>query len=186
MPITKLKYTSLAETAIQVTSDEGNYTAPWPCYTWHAQQIQAAIDGGLSIEPFMTAAEDLAAAQNELWDKIHTKRDDLSFNGGVKVAVAGVDKWFYTTQAARTEYSNLYPVMVDHPDHSVDGWRTMDGSFVTMTKALLAEIQLNGILQASAVFNAGVAHETAMMALTTAADVLAYDFSTGWPAVYGD
>ena len=58
MSITNLKYTSSDETAIQVTLEDGSsYTAPWPCYTWHAQAIQEAIDSGMVIEPWKTDTE---------------------------------------------------------------------------------------------------------------------------------
>ena len=58
MSITKLKYTSMSQDSIQVTSEDGGYyTAPWPCHTWHAQAIQEAIDSGMIIESWKTDIE---------------------------------------------------------------------------------------------------------------------------------
>ena len=186
MPIISLKYTSDANNQVQVITDQSTYVTGWPCHTWHAEAINEAIAGGLAIEPFQTAAEALATAQDQVWAAIKAKRDGLKFDGGVKVAVDGVDKWFYVTVDARTQYANLAATFTRNPTLTIEGWRTMDGSFVTMDAALLGDIQDNCAIQESTIFAVGVTHETAMMALTTAADVLAYDFSTGWPAVYGD
>ncbi len=184
MAITKLKYSDEAQTMLSVTTDTSSYLCSWPCYTWHAEEIQAAIDDGMSIEPFQTDAEALAAAQDQVWAAIKAKRDDLKFNGGVKVAVDGEDKWFYVTVDARTQYANLAATFTRNPTLTIEGWRTMDGSFVTMDATLLASIQDNGAVQESTIFAVGVTHETAMMALTTAAAVAAYDYSTGWPVTY--
>lgn len=57
MPVIKLKYANKENTSLQVTTDSGEYSAPWPCFTWHSAEIQAAIDAGLSIEPWKTDAE---------------------------------------------------------------------------------------------------------------------------------
>lgn len=58
MSITSLKFTSLDETSIQVTSEDGSsYSAPWPCHTWHREEIEAAIAVGMTIEPYMTESE---------------------------------------------------------------------------------------------------------------------------------
>ena len=44
MTVKSLKYTSNDKTSIVVTSEDGSsYTAPWPCHTWHAEEIQEAI-----------------------------------------------------------------------------------------------------------------------------------------------
>ena len=57
MSITSLKYANAEQTSLKVTTDAGEYSAPWPCHTWHAQEIQSAIDSGIAIEPFKTDAE---------------------------------------------------------------------------------------------------------------------------------
>lgn len=52
MSIQTIQYTSAEKTAIQVTqTDGGQYTAPWPCRTWHAEEIQAWLDAGNPIAP---------------------------------------------------------------------------------------------------------------------------------------
>lgn len=57
MPVIKLKYANQEGSSLQVTTDTGEYSAPWPCFTWHAAEIQSAIDTGLVIEPWKTDAE---------------------------------------------------------------------------------------------------------------------------------
>lgn len=57
MSITSLKYTNAEQTSLKVTTDSGEYSAPWPCHSWHAQEIQSAIDAGMVIEPFKTDVE---------------------------------------------------------------------------------------------------------------------------------
>lgn len=57
MTITSLKFSNIEETSINVTTDTGSYSAPWPCHTWHTQDIQEAIDAGLLIEPYKTYGE---------------------------------------------------------------------------------------------------------------------------------
>ena len=57
MPIIRIKYASEDKSSITVTTDQSEYSAPWPCYTWHAQEIQEALDAGLSIEPYKTYSE---------------------------------------------------------------------------------------------------------------------------------
>ena len=57
MPVIKLKYANQENTSLQVTTDSGEYSAPWPCFTWHSAEIQAAIDAGLQIEQYKTYSE---------------------------------------------------------------------------------------------------------------------------------
>lgn len=186
MTITKLKYTDESETSIQVTTDTGSYTAAWPCHTWHMTEIQEALDSGLVIEPHMTTEEALELAVTTTIQKLKDHRDSLTYNGGVLVTVEGEDKWFYSTTNARSEYSTLYPVFVDHPDHTVPGWRTMDGTFITLTKDVLSDVQLNLSIQQSAIFAVCVTHEDAIKEMTDAGSVYSYDYKKGWPSVYGE
>lgn len=57
MPVIKLKYANKDGSSLQVTTDAGEYSAPWPCFSWHSVEIQSAIDAGLVIEPWKTDAE---------------------------------------------------------------------------------------------------------------------------------
>ena len=61
-------------------------------------------------------------------------------------------------------------------------WKTMDDGFVPMTQTLGSEIFSAAAASDQAHFAAAVAHETAMMASLTPET---YDFSTGWPTIFG-
>jgi hypothetical protein len=60
-------------------------------------------------------------------------------------------------------------------------WKTMDGSFVTMTQALAQQILAAGAASDQAIFAAAEAHKAAMEA---SEDPASYDYSTGWPATF--
>ncbi|WP_168921890.1 DUF4376 domain-containing protein [Polaromonas vacuolata] len=113
------------------------------------------------------------------WLAIKAKRDSLSDNGGYKVVVDDVDKWFHSDAKSKTQQLGL--VMAGAGIPSVP-WKTMDGSFVTMSQALAGQVFQAAMGQDQALFSAAEQHNTAMLA---AADPAAYDFSTGWPATFG-
>lgn len=59
----------------------------------------------------------------------------------------------------------------------------MDGAEVDMTPALARKILLAGFEQRCAIDDAALAHKAAMEA---SADPSAYDFSSGWPKIFGE
>lgn len=181
MSITSLKFTSIDETSIQVTSEDGStYTAPWPCYTWHAQVIQEAIDSGLDIQPFKTKEEILADAKDKVWTNIKAERDRRT-TGGYKVAVAGVDKWFHSDSASRIQQLALFQLGDSIPSDLQ--WKTMDGSFVTMTKELAGLIVVNAAMSDQAIFQVAETHKVAAMASVQPEE---YNYLTGWPLIFGE
>lgn len=183
MTITSLKFSNLEETSINVTTETGSYSAPWPCYTWHAQEIQAAIDAGLSIEPFKTKEEVLSEAKEQIWEQIKAYRKERIMNGGFKVTVDGTTKWFYSDADSRTQYNTLSNAGIGQPDLSIPNWKTMDGTLVTITVALANEIQLHGIIQEATTFACAEGHRVAALAST---DPLEYNYKTGWPVIFGE
>lgn len=124
-------------------------------------------------------AAKLAAGRAEAWERIKALRDRLSDSGGYKVPVAGVDKWFHSDAKSKTQQLGLVVMGSNVPPVP---WKTMDGSKVTMSLQLAAQIFQAAAAQDMAIFAAAEAHKAAMEA---AADPLAYDFSAGWPATYG-
>lgn len=115
----------------------------------------------------------------DMWEKIKAKRDNLSEAGGYKVAVGGVDKWFHSNQKSKTQQLGL--VLMGAAVSSVPPWKTMDGTYVTMTQALASQIFAAAATMDGTLFAVAESHRTAMLA---APDPAAYDFSAGWPAVY--
>lgn len=183
MTITSLKYASMSQDSIQVTLEDGSYTAPWPCHTWHAEEIQAAIDSGMSIELWKTEEEVLAEAKESVWDQIKAERDRHILEGGYHITINEVVKWFHSDVKSRTQYITIVNTGVTNPTLAIENWKTMDGSFVTMTVDLANSLLLHAVTQEAAIFAAAEQHKAAAFAL---ADPSTYDFSTGWPLVYGE
>jgi len=121
----------------------------------------------------------LQLRKDEKWSQIKSKRDDLQLNGGVKVGL----NWFLTTERAVGEYTVLAVRSTSLPTNTVlrAGWRTMNGTLVDMTPALVAQILDAGFAQIAAIDTVSQNHKAAMELSATPET---YDFSAGWPEVY--
>lgn len=111
------------------------------------------------------------------WEHIKAERDRRIQAGGYKVGA----KWFHSDTFSRTQQMGL--VMLGANIQANTPWKTMDGTTVTMTQALAGQIFATAAASDIAIFAAAEAHRAAMEA---SADPSAYDFSTGWPKVYGE
>lgn len=182
--IKSLKYTGASQSSIQVTNEDGSvYTAPWPCYTWHAAEIQAAIDSGMSIELWKTEEEVLAETVDSVVTAIKEKRDYRQQNGGVLVAIdATTSKWFHSNDSSRIQQ---FSISVNGIEAGVM-WKTMDGTYVEMTQDLAKAIVAATTVLDIATFGHAASMISEVEALTTAEAVLAYDYQSGWPAIYGE
>lgn len=127
----------------------------------------------------VAAEQSLEARRAQAWERIKAHRDELSDNGGYKVIVNGVDKWFHSDAKSKTQQLGL---VIAGPAVPAIQWKTMDGTFITMSQAWAGAIFAAAAAQDAAIFAKAEFHRLAMEA---AADPLAYDFSGGWPAVYG-
>ena len=139
---------------------------PCPSSTWDGKQWH--------IDP-ECAARLKAEQQDEMWERIKAKRAD-NLRHGVYVKSAG--KWFHTDDNSRTQYIAL-AVMPRLPEKLP--WKTMDNSFVNMTKALLAELMEQMLIDEQADFANAERHKAAM---EKAEHPLEYDYSGGWTANY--
>ncbi|MFU2059815.1 DUF4376 domain-containing protein [Avibacterium volantium] len=119
-------------------------------------------------------AELLASQQAQVWEQIKQKRYQNCRSG---VYVKSVDKWFHSDDASRQQYTFMRTL----PDFPVTRWKTMDNSFVEITKALLNELSLALFAHEQADFANAERHRAAMLA---AENPLDYDYSTGWQEVY--
>lgn len=124
------------------------------------------------VKPAATKAELQAAA----WNGIKTERDRRKA-GGVKVGA----KWFHSDDGSRIQQMGLVMLGAGIPANLQ--WKTMDGSFITMTQALATSVF--GAVAASdqVIFGAAETHRVAMEA---SADPASYDYSGGWPKIYGE
>ena len=112
------------------------------------------------------------------WEAIKAYRDLLSDTGGYTVTVAGVPKWFHSDEKSKTQQLGLVIMGASVPPVQ---WKTMDGSFVTMTQALAGAIFQAAAMQDMTIFSVAETHRANMLA---SADPANYDFSVGWPAVF--
>lgn len=125
--------------------------------------------------PMLVDPPKLTAA--DIWEKIKAERDRRTEQGGYKVGT----KWFHSDQKSRSQQLGL--VLLGASISANLQWKTMDGSFVTMTQTLAQQILGAAAASDQAIFAAAEAHKAAMEA---SADPAAYDFSTGWPKVFGE
>lgn len=129
-----------------------------------AKPTQAVIDAVVvSIKP-------------EIWARIKTERDRRIQNGGYKVGA----KWYHSDTFSRTQQMGLVMIGANIPANTP--WKTMDGSFVIMTQTLAGQIFGTAAASDIAIFSAAEAHRVAMEA---SADPAAYDFTGGWPPMFG-
>lgn len=124
-----------------------------------------------------TLAQNIAAK----WEQIKAERERRRFDGGAKVGTL----WYLSTAVATTEYNALLHLAAGIPLGTVlrTNWRSMSGDVIDMTPALVKSILNAGFAQIAAIDDAAQVHRTAMEA---SADPAAYDYSTGWPLVFGE
>ena len=133
--------------------------------------------GTVTVAPPDPPAQPTAA---EIWEHIKALRDRRKA-GGVKVKVGTVNKWFHSDDASRIQQMGL--VMMGASIPADLQWKTMDSSFVTMTQAVAGSVFAAAAASDQAIFAVAEGHRVAMEA---SADPASYDYSTGWPKIYGE
>ena len=118
--------------------------------------------------------------KNAKWSAIKAERDRRKV-GGVKVKVGTTNKWFHSDDASRIQQMGLVMMGTNMPADLQ--WKTLDGSFVAMTPAIAGNVFAAAAASDQAIFAVAEGHKTAMEA---SADPSTYDFSTGWPKIYGE
>lgn len=118
--------------------------------------------------------DDVIAQQ---WNRIKQMRDQRTLHGGFPVG----ELWFHSDLKSRSQQLGL--VMMGASIPAGLQWKTMDGSFVEMTQTLAGQIFAAAAAQEQATFAAAETHKAAMEA---AEFPLQYDFSRGWPIVFGE
>lgn len=120
----------------------------------------------------------LAGAQDTVWQAIKAIRDFRKLNGGYKVVVGGVDKWFESDPDSRTQQIGL--VLAGAQVNGIE-WKTFDNSFVTMSQTLAGQIFSAALASDTAIFAVAETHRLAMLA---SQNPLTYDYTTSWPTVW--
>ena len=116
------------------------------------------------------------SATSAAWEHIKAKRNAAQA-GGVKVG----EHWFHSDSDSRIQQIGLVMMGANIPANLQ--WKTMSGAFVTMTPMLAWQIFAATAAHDQAAFSAAEQHRIAM---ESSADPAAYDYSAGWPAVYGE
>lgn len=131
----------------------------------------------LDAEAARLAAEQVKQASQtraNLWTLIKSYRDNLIQNGGYLAS----GKWFHSDTLSRTQQMGL--VMMGASVPAVQ-WKTMDGTFITMTQTLAGQIFAAAAMQDQAIFSyAEVLHATVL----AAEDPNSVDITVGWPSTY--
>lgn len=118
-------------------------------------------------------------AAAEVWEQIKAIRDRLSDTGGYSVTVDGTPKWFHSDPKSKTQQLALTMLGANVPAVQ---WKTMDGTFVTMSQSLAGAIFQAAMQMDMALF----AHaETLRAQVNAAQDPSSVDINAGWPATYG-
>jgi hypothetical protein len=119
----------------------------------------------------------LAEIKTAKWEAIKAERERRTLSGGYQAG----GKWFHSDLISRGQQLGLNVLNGSVPPGIM--WKTMDGSFIEMTWALAQQILAAASQSDRAIFLAAEAHRAAMEA---SADPANYDFSGGWPPVYGE
>jgi hypothetical protein len=122
------------------------------------------------------AAADVPLLRAAQWEAIKSLRDRRKAGG---VLVSG--SWFHSDDASRIQQLGLVLMGAGIPADLQ--WKTMTGDFVTMTPALAQQIFTAVATLDQGTFACAEQHRQALL---EAANPGAYDFSTGWPPIFGE
>lgn len=144
---------------------------------WERQNLTAPqmVKNGVIVDYLASPLprEQIVAAA---WHGIKTERDRRK-EGGVKVGA----KWFHSDDGSRIQQMGLVMMGANLPAGLQ--WKTMDGSVITMTPALAQQVFTGQAASDQAIFAVAEQHRVAMEA---SADPATYDYSTGWPKIFGE
>ena len=119
------------------------------------------------------AAAVKAEQQAEMWERIKAKRAQSCHAG---IYIKSLEKWLHSDADSRQQYTFLR-TLDKLPENLM--WKTVDNSFVPMTRALLDELSLKLIADEQHDFQNAERHQAAML---KAENPLEYDYSSGWSA----
>lgn len=130
-----------------------------------------------AAQAIVDAFDRAAIARVEKWEAIKAERDRRTLHGGYRVA----GKWFHSDAFSRSQQIGM--VMLGASLPAGLQWKTMDGSFVTMTPTLAQQVFGAAAASDALIFGAAEAKRASLEASTTPWD---YDVQAGWPPMYGE
>lgn len=141
-----------------------------------AAQGNEGIGWSYDGHTFTAPAPDLTALRAAHWEAIKTERDRRTQQGGYQVA----GKWYHSDTFSRTQQMGLVMMGAGIPGGLQ--WKTMDGSFVTMTQTLAGQVFAAAAASDAAMFS----HAEQIKAVMEADPVNFSLASQTWPAVFGE
>lgn len=121
--------------------------------------------------------KNLESVRSYWWNMIKTYRDDLTRNGGCFVS----GKWFHSDTDSKQQQMALAIIGAGLPVGKQ--WKTMDGSFITMTQQLAADIFTAQIARELSIFENAETLKASMAAMTFE-QLVQFDITAGWPDRY--
>lgn len=170
------------EKAIKASLEDGGYawkdgidikvsgTKPTPYSKFNVEIKQWEIDEN-------KREEYLTKTREEVWEKIKERRLQAMETG---IYHPKLQKWFHTDIEAQRNYA-LLGHAVNSPLYQPKRWKTMDGTFIEMTKEVFQDVLALALKKADDDYRNAEIHKAKLMVST---DPLAYDYSTGWSAGY--
>ena len=143
-----------------------------PVSTEDAERIATLARKGWTVRPPEPAEQVLAREREAVWGQIKGHRDAVKAQG-VQVGA----NWFHSDDSSRIQQLGLVMMGANLP--AGVQWKTMSGSFVTMTPTLAGQIFQATAARDMAVFAVAEQHRLGVWA---APDPTAYNWQTGWPA----
>ena len=131
---------------------------------------------------------DLESAKSAMWDKIQIERT-RRIEGGYPCIFGGKTYWFHSDAMSLLQQSNLVSAaqltLMQGKDMAavMVQWKTRSGEFVGMSGNLALAMFAAGMEQQKAIFTAAETHKLQMRAC---AEPWNYDYSAGWPKIYGE
>lgn len=156
--------------------------APQEIAVNHAKQIrnqilqceQAIANSGITMTDTEIDQRIATASKECIWEAIKAFRDSRKEKG---VSVAG--KWFHSDNSSRIQQLGLVMMGANIPAGLL--WKTMDGTFVTMTQQLAGQIFQATAASDIAIHAVAEQHKANLFASQAPE---AYDWKTGWPSVF--
>ena len=156
--------TEVAPDNTSQTTTPGELRSNWTGYEWVERSYQPP------------PAPDYSALAGSHWEAIKAERDRRTQQGGYQVA----GKWFHSDTFSRTQQMGL--VMMGSNIPAGLQWKTMDGSFVTMTQALAGQV-----FAAAAASDATLFARAEQIKAAMEADPVNFSLSEfSWPSIYGE
>lgn len=141
-----------------------------------AAQGNEGIGWSYDGHTFTAPAPDLTSLRAAHWEDIKRERDRRTQQGGYQVA----GKWYHSDTFSRTQQMGLVMMGAGIPGGLQ--WKTMDGSFVTMTQTLAGQVFAAAAASDAALFS----HAEQIKAVMEADPVNFSLASQTWPAVFGE